>query len=1055
MSLTANEANSNAAYVEGTEFGTLSAAISHAANGATVKLLTDVTEDETIEAGKTITLDLNGHKLTNASGHTITNNGTLTITDSSDGKTGTIDNLTHGKTPVENMQGATCTIEKAIITRSKEAGASKEDSGGNSYYYIENFGTMTIGAKGADASSVTVGSDGHFSSLVHNGWYDGTKNTSGDHATMTINAGNFKGGINTIKNDDYGTTTINGGTFQNATQYALQNWNEATINGGSFESTERAAVFTGASNQTMDKGITNVYGGEFKSVGNSDFRLYNDGANPTVNVYGGTFSKDPSSVVATGYAAAINADDNYIVGKDVAKAKVGGKAYTTLQLAINAAADDDNTVSLVADIDENVTVSKTLTLDLKGHTLNGKQVKGTPTISITGGDVTIEDTSEAQTGTVKREDTEANTGVSSHYVIDIQQDANVTIKGGKFTNGSGKLEKNTDGSVAKRQGASVIRVGNDDYTQYSPILTIEGGSFEQDNFVVLKNDCGTLTFNGGTVKCANDEAVKNYKDTSINGGNIEGVVSSWAYSGSKFDSELVINAGAKIASDVYAMNYNGAATKNAKVSIKGGSISGSLGIYKGTCIQNKEDLADSDLMSIEVTGGTFDNDPTAYVESGYNAVTGSDGKYVVIAQAYEETSTDGNAAGSATTDGNVDVDNSKALADEAVNAAKGVAGVTVPETGKTTTVGDTTVKVATDQQKTDLENVKKAATETGAKVDVKLLVKADTSATVDNAIAGSVKDSAAEFIPFDLSVDMVTTVSLNNEPKASASVPVVETTNPVKVTIAVDKDSIANKRISVARNHDGVVDILDASVDYDYGSVSFETDKFSSYAIVATSPNTYYRLTTGRDTVVNSEFGYPNSYAFAGWFQDPQLTTPCEKGTAYDTAYPKFVEVSDLIAFKGGSLRMDLTGENDYSKTSLRFGYDMKVPAGATLDVNASTETVTPENVKWGWVYTSSVSENAKGVAVKNYWLTGDNGAIANLVLTPINASGSSIDYKTEFQVKAQVAYTTADGTYVTAADSARTRSVKSVAEEIGKNTFASSAEKAYAEGILKTIDNK
>ena len=48
-----------------------------------------------IEEGKTLTLDLNGHTLTNTDGrHTIENHGTLTIID---GKgNGTVDNISHG-----------------------------------------------------------------------------------------------------------------------------------------------------------------------------------------------------------------------------------------------------------------------------------------------------------------------------------------------------------------------------------------------------------------------------------------------------------------------------------------------------------------------------------------------------------------------------------------------------------------------------------------------------------------------------------------------------------------------------------------------------------------------------------------------------------------------------------------------------------------------------------------------------------------------------------------------------------------------------------------------
>ena len=59
--------------------GTLQSQIDAANGETTITLTEDVTEDITIPAGKTIILDLAGHKLTNKSGHTITNNGTLTL----------------------------------------------------------------------------------------------------------------------------------------------------------------------------------------------------------------------------------------------------------------------------------------------------------------------------------------------------------------------------------------------------------------------------------------------------------------------------------------------------------------------------------------------------------------------------------------------------------------------------------------------------------------------------------------------------------------------------------------------------------------------------------------------------------------------------------------------------------------------------------------------------------------------------------------------------------------------------------------------------------------
>ncbi len=988
-----------------------------------VQLVADVTEDITVPESMTLTIDLNGHKITNASGHTITNNGTLTITDSSENKTGTIDNVTHGKAPVENNQGATCTIEKAIITRSKEAGASKEDSGGNSYYYIENFGTMTIGVEKDVDSNVVVGSEGHFSSLVHNGWYDGTKNTSNVDAAMTINAGSFQGGINTIKNDDYGTMTINGGTFLNATQYALQNWNVATINGGSFESTESSAVFTGAGNDTMDKGVTTIKGGEFKSVGDSDIAL-DSKTTPTVTVYGGTFSKDPNSYLAKNYAIARDADGNYVAGTFVGHAKVGDTEYTTLQTAIDKANEGD-TVQLTWNTYENVTVNKSLTLDLNNYTLSGEQVAGKAALTVTSGNVTILDSTNGN-GTIKRTDTEANTGVSSHYVIDIQNDANVTIKSGKFTNGSGKLE-----SADKRTGASVIRVGNDDNPQYNPTLTIEGGTFTQDNFVVLKNDCGTLNIKGGTVTCTNDEAVKNYRDTVISGGTINGVASSWAYNGSKFDSELVIKDDAQINGDVYAMNHKGTATKSAKVSIKGGTITGELGIYKGSCIQDKAELTDSDLMSIEVTGGTFKNDPSKYLADGYTVLHDSE-LYTIASKA--ET-TNGSAAGSATASG-VAVENGDAIASEALKAAEAVKDLSVQSAG-TGKIGDTNVSVTDDQAKAMKQVVAAAKADDCAKVDVDFMITANMGGAVDDAIKNNslATTTGTEILPFDLSVNMVTTVKdANGETTAAATATVVETKTPITVTIKVDPSKIADKRVSIARNHNGTVTVFGAdSVDYETGEITFKTNQFSKYAVFARDSSSPYDLSEFTDTDGNRT-SVPTSSdsnkVFAGWYQDGDFKKPWSENDKSGTAFAKFVDINDLITFKGGSLRMD-QGDAATS-TSLRFGYTISVPDNCTFVENG-----------WNWSVTGGKS--GKKVATDRQ-LNTDGTATSNIVFTPIGKA----NYNAQLNVRAYITYKTKDGTTVTAQEAnTQSKTVNEVATAIVNHPMAGTNEKTYAQTIL------
>lgn len=299
-------------------------------------------------------------------------------------------------------------------------------------------------------------------------------------------------------------------------------------------------------------------------------------------------------------------------------AEVKGVKYETLQAAIDAAAQNA-TVTLLADTRENVTISTYgLTLDLNGHTLNGGTVAGKPALTVTSR-VTVKDSSAAQTGTIMREDTAANSGVSSHYVIDVQGAGWLTFESGNVKNNSG----NDSG-----KGASLVRVGDDSIAKY-PGLNIKGGTFTQDNFIVIKVDSGDLFLNGGTLNSANSYAVENWHRAAIKGGTVNGTVAAWTYSGGH-NSTLTISGGT-VNGNVASVSYDKAEGKVAKVSITGGTVNGMLGTYTyGNGLILIEDPAKA---TIAVTGGTFSKDPSKYVVENSGVTPNGDGTYGV-AKAY-------------------------------------------------------------------------------------------------------------------------------------------------------------------------------------------------------------------------------------------------------------------------------------------------------------------------------------------------------------------------------------------------------------------------------------
>ena len=305
-------------------------------------------------------------------------------------------------------------------------------------------------------------------------------------------------------------------------------------------------------------------------------------------------------------------------GTETDVAEVNGKSYSSLQAAIDAASRNA-TVKLLADTKENVTISTSyVTLDLNGYTLNGGTVAGKPALTVTAR-VTVKDSSETQTGTIKREDTAENSGVSSHYVIDIQGAGWLTFESGNVTNNSGN---------ASGKGASLVRVGDDSVAKY-PGLNIKGGTFTQDNFIVIKVDRGDLFLNGGTLNSTNSYAIEDWFRATIKGGTVNGAVAAWTYSDGS-NSDLSISGGT-INGNVFSVNYGSAEGKVAKVSITGGAVNGTLGTY--TYNNGLTATTDAAKATIAVTGGTFSNDPTKYVVEDSAINKNADGTYGV-AKAY-------------------------------------------------------------------------------------------------------------------------------------------------------------------------------------------------------------------------------------------------------------------------------------------------------------------------------------------------------------------------------------------------------------------------------------
>ena len=549
------------AKVGGKNYSSLQEAINAAQDGETVTLLTDATEDAVIN--KSITLDLGGKTLTN------TNAGKATI----------------------SVQGGTVTVKNGNV------------AGGTSYYNIEV-------TKGSNANmtltgvTATAGNTG--SSMIDN-W-----------GTLTIESGSYSGGLNVVKSDEGSTLAINGGKFE--LSYAssqgytgvIFNYGNATITGGEFVC--NAPYKKWAHPQVVVTGVVDGYSSSTKIMGGSFTNTFKDtvqnifhgvgkATSDNFEVSGGAFNKSISEgYCADGFIPTKNADGTYGVKEGSYIAQVGSKKYETLNDAIRLAAKG-KTIQLLTDATENITIASTkqITLDLNGHTLNGGT--GTAKAAILNkGNVTITDTSAGKTGTIKRDDQGAQ-GEISYYVID--NNGTMVIDQANVINNSGS------------KGSSLIRNGGVDTVSS---LTINGGTFEQQNFIAVKNDGnGELTINGGTLT-SKQAVVQNWNKAQILGGNLTGgYLWTDSYTEAGTVGETVIGGDAQFTGTIY---MDVTSPNPSTLKIEGGK----LDVTKWRVT----DAAAAADATIAVSGGTFANEvPADYCAAGYAPAANADGTYGV------------------------------------------------------------------------------------------------------------------------------------------------------------------------------------------------------------------------------------------------------------------------------------------------------------------------------------------------------------------------------------------------------------------------------------------
>lgn len=484
------------AEVDGQQYETLQAAVDAVQGSGTIELTSSIalSDQVTIDSGKTIILDMNGETLSigfsDSSKNLIVNNGTLTITgdgtfDATEATSykGFINN--YGTLTVEN--GTFQIADKAMTVHLRNQDGGKAVINGGTFSggatIVRSFeGSNTTITGGSFTNSVYPAVDVNGETLITGGIFTNTSCSRCDSqnwgytvrsgvdndpdAKLTITPSSEGSvvvtGTQGALSATAGTMEVNGGSYKTvdcaqkhgAVFYALYVAGEAgavqvVVNDGTFVTEgKQTAVLVGNSNDggLKEQAVLQIRGGQFSAPeGIPAYKV--DVALGGLNITGGTFSSDVSKYLAEG----LGQDANGTVGKveeGFAAVRIGDTYYQTLAKAITEAKEND-TITLLREVDlgsDRVTINKAVTLDLNGCTLTSSNA--TNTLWLEASRVTVQDSKGngkiQNTGSgsnniavvVNGQGTEAyfkSGTVSGNYAVFIQNGAKAVIDGGKYT----------------------------------------------------------------------------------------------------------------------------------------------------------------------------------------------------------------------------------------------------------------------------------------------------------------------------------------------------------------------------------------------------------------------------------------------------------------------------------------------------------------------------------------------------------------------------------------------------------------------------------------------
>lgn len=967
----AGTGSSDVAQVGSQKYTSLQDAVNaEGANGATVTLLNDVTLDSTLVLNKSLTLDLNGHKITNGSslsGYLIKiehpsnvsivgNKQNSSIVDTRNNATGTI-------TAICVFGELTVNGSYLTISRGANGIAIKVDE------QSPNQGKLTV-----NSGTISVDTATTTSSQAIQNW-----------GTTIINGGTFSGDVDSCSYSNIaGKMTINGGTF-NGDVYSAQ-MKYTTYHYDWPTASAQIAIKNG----TFNKNIFECYLDDTNGLQPIQSVAKPNGVTESeVSVSGGTFSANPTAYLVADYSAK-DSNSKYLVvptKADNAVAQIDTTYYNTLADAVaDASITSTDTIKLLKDTTERLTLNngKDITLDLDGHTLS----YANQTVSVRHGKLTVNGPGTIKEnspylgailikGSTNQEDTNysvvnvnGDVTLSGWAPVFVDQNSEkaygvtvnlngATLKAQKDTGGddgvglyvNGSITDTTNAPAIKLENTTIDAQGEGMYLAGYADTTIKGGSIVGTQ-TGIEIRAGSLELNGGTYTATANTFTC---DPNGSGSTTEGAAIAIAQHTTKKDITVTINNGTFVG--VKALNesnpQNNDPAPQVNLSISNGNFNG--------------EITTADVHNF-ITGGYFTTDPSAYcVENKTGVATGkADYPYTVGAKPDNSkpatvdsatvpantTSTDPIVKEAAEKISGATLGNSNSIEAATKNEANNNTITADTTVGSSSTVLDSlkTIPSNSNIQPTDVAIVYQTyvdVTVTDAKKDSSNLTELTVNLTPMYRVVATTKNVTDIKVKGDSGVidNEANAILIENAKKLNVPAQAYEVTLALPSGFAINgaKLSIKHTKGSSVEYYTGTVsEAISSSEDLKPIFVTFTTNGFSPFVIYAASANVasigegenqkvYPTLQAAIDAVQNNET--------ITLLKDTNENVTVSKAIKFTLAGKDHLKGSIAAGSRYSMTTSETNGNTEYTFTYVGGGSSSSISTPTTYAVNVNAAT--------------------------------------------------------------------------------------------------------------------